>query len=83
LDEYAEVYDLTRTEAMTLILERGLEDPPEAGQVEADSRYGGTRTVYTLSLNPANAESVEESELSAEEYVNQCINVAHARGFAP
>jgi len=83
IDEYAELYDLTRTDAMTLLLERALEDPPHPRDIEADSRYGKFRSVYTVSLSPANAESAEESEYSVEEYINMCINSAHSYGHAP
>ena len=83
IDEYAEVYDLTRTEAITLLLERALEDPPHPKDVEADSRFGDRRPVYTVSLKPENADSAEESEYSVEEYINKCIGNAHRYGYAP
>jgi hypothetical protein len=83
IDEYAELYDLTRTEAMTLILEAGLEDPPHPKDVEADSRFGDVRPVYTLSIEPRWAERIDEYDGTAEGWVNSAIRTACQYGFNP
>lgn len=60
IDEYAEAWDLNRTEAMTLVLENGLENPPRPGQVRKGGEIDPTKGTYTVKLGPEAAERVEE-----------------------
>ena len=60
IDEYAETWDLNRTEAMTIILRNGLENPPKPQQVREDGEIDVMKGTYTIRLEPEEAETVQE-----------------------
>lgn len=73
LDEYAETWNLNRTDAMTVILKTGLEvnPDPESG--------GGNRSnhTYTLGLDPETADMLSEAARATEttppEYLEELV----------
>jgi predicted P-loop ATPase/GTPase len=79
LDEYAEEWNLNRTEAMTVLLKSALEDPPNPRQVDEGGEVNPTNRVYTVELEPENAEHLEEvledSDSTADEAINRVLSI--------
>jgi len=79
IDEYAELWDLNRTDALTLLLKDALEEPPKPRHVDEEGDVNPTERVYTVELEPENAdfleEKVEEGGDSPEEVINRLLRV--------
>lgn len=75
IDEYAETWNLNRTDAITLILQRGLEDPPNPRKVEPGGDVSPTERVYTFELSPENAEYIDGVDGDPDEGINRVLDV--------
>jgi hypothetical protein len=79
IDEYAEVWDLNRTEAMTLILRNGLENPPRPRHIRDGGEIDPLKGTYTIALEPEEAERVqevmEENDEDIQDIINRLISV--------
>ena len=64
IDEFAETWNMTRTEAMTVILREGLQCKPSPQDHPEDADLNPTEGVYTVELD---AEAAEEAERVMEE----------------
>lgn len=74
LDEYMETWDLNRTEAISVLLEYALTDPPNPRDVGDMGEVNPTEGVYTVELEPENIELIEDADVSASEAVNNLLN---------
>jgi predicted DNA-binding protein len=73
IDEYAETWNMNRTDAMTVILKAGLEANPEPGCVGTNR----SNHTYTLALDSEKADMLSEAARATEttppEYVKGLI----------
>jgi hypothetical protein len=75
IDEYAETWDLNRTDALTVLLQTALEDPPNPREVEVGGDVSPTERVYTFELSPENAEYVEGADGDPDEAINRLLDI--------
>nr|WP_192962903.1 hypothetical protein [Natronobacterium sp. AS-7091] len=75
IDEYAEAWNLNRTEAMTALLGFAVQNAPDPREVDVDADVNPAERVYTLELEPENAEHVEDSDVSVEQAINNVLSV--------
>jgi len=75
IDEYAEAWNLNRTEAMTALLGFAVQNSPDPREVDVDADVNPAERVYTLELEPENAEHVEDSDVSVEQAINNVLSV--------
>lgn len=75
VEEYAETWDLTRTEAIERLLRFALEDPPAAWDMKEDPDVNPSRGVYTVELGDKEAEYVEEAEGNPSEVLERLVRI--------
>jgi hypothetical protein len=80
IDEYAELWDLNRTDAMTALLTYAVEDPPNPEHVGVEAEPNPSKGVYTVELEPELADTVEVEEVTPEEAINNVLRY-HKRVF--
>lgn len=80
VESYAEAYDMTRTEAVTRLLEFAVNQspPPEAGEGERDVD-GDVNPVYTVALFPDIAEYVENTPEPGHATIQDAVREAARR----
>ena len=61
IDEYAEVWDMNRTDTITALLENAVEGLPEPEQMEGFGESDPLRYAYTLELDSEAGEKLEET----------------------
>lgn len=81
IDEYAETWNLNRTDAMTALLTYAVEDPPSPRQVGVEGEPKPTKGVYTVELDAELAEMVEEADVPPEEAIENTLD-HHKRLFS-
>ena len=75
IDEYAEAWNLNRTEAMTALLGFAVQNAPDPREVDVDADVNPAERVYTLELEPENAEHVEDSDVPVEQAINNVLSI--------
>jgi len=75
MDEYAEAWNMNRTEAMTALLGYAVQEAPNPREVDVGADVNPAGRVYTVELEPENAEYIEDSDVSAEEGINNLLSV--------
>lgn len=70
IDEYAEAWEMNRTDAITAILETVVEGLPEPEQMEGTGESEPMKYAYTLEMTPENAEYIEEADSEAADALN-------------
>jgi hypothetical protein len=75
VEEYAETWDLTRTEAIERLLRFALEDPPAAWDMNEDPDVNPSRGVYTIELGDEAAESLEEVDDDPSVVIERLLNI--------
>ena len=75
IDEYAETWNLNRTDALTVLLKEALEDPPNPREVEEGGDIDPVERAYTFELSPENAEYVEEADADPDEAINRVLDL--------
>lgn len=75
LDEFADRENMNRTDAMTELLRFALEHHPQNQAADAPGESVDPEHVYTVVLEPENAEHLEESDVTPSEGINNLLNV--------
>jgi len=75
IDQYAEAWDMNRTDALTAILETVVDGLPEPQQMEGVGESDPMKYAYTLELTPENAEYIGESDAEPGEALNRLADV--------
>lgn len=75
LDEYAETWNLNRTDAMTVLLGHALEDPPNPRHNDDVRELNPSGRAYTVELEPENAEYIEEADVEPGEAINRLLRL--------
>jgi hypothetical protein len=73
IDEYAEAWDMSRTDAMTVLLKSALEESPNPREVDGAGELNPAKGVYTVKLTPENADYIEDGEASVSERLNRLV----------
>lgn len=75
IDEYAEAWDMNRTDTLTAMLEMVVDGLPEPRHMEGTGEPDPLKYAYTLELSPENSEWVDESDAPAFEGVDRVLDL--------
>lgn len=75
IDEYAEAWDMNRTDTLTVVLENVVDGLPEPEQMEGAGESDPLKYTYTLELEPESHEKVSESESDPAEAINRVLSL--------
>jgi hypothetical protein len=74
IDQYAEVWNMNRTDTITVLLEHMVEGLPEPIHMTADGDSDPLELVYTLELEPENAEYLDDLDVTPQEGINNGLD---------
>ena len=75
LEEYREGWNLSRTDAITVLLEYALSERPEPWYIGEFDVSDPAEGVYTVALEPEVAEFVEDSDVTPSEGINNVLRL--------
>lgn len=74
VDEYADQWNLNRTDALTVLLKVALEEAPNPREVDVGAEVEAPDRTYTLELSPENAELIESADSEPEEAIQNALD---------